>query len=43
MTRKCESGDYTYQVSVKNLSPGVYYYKMEAGTFNETRKMVIIR
>ena len=38
---KMTKGLYHLELSGKNLAPGIYFYKMEAGDFTETRKMVI--
>ncbi|HEX2786603.1 MAG TPA: YCF48-related protein [Ignavibacteria bacterium] len=36
-------GTYKIIFNGNNLSSGVYYYKLEAGKFNETRKMVLLK
>lgn len=38
-----EAGYYDIQLSAGNLSSGVYYYKMEAGSFNAIKKMTILK
>jgi aminopeptidase N len=35
------AGTYKVELNSDSLSPGIYYYKMEAGTFSGTRKMII--
>jgi hypothetical protein len=42
-TQKNEAGIFNYTITAKNLTPGTYYYKMEAGKFNETRRMVLVK
>ncbi len=37
------SGIYQYDFDASNLSSGVYYYKLKAGSFSETKKMILIR
>ena len=36
-------GQYTLNFSVKNMTSGVYFYTMHAGSFNETRKMILAK
>ena len=38
-----ESGTYREEFNINNLSSGVYFYKLEAGNFVDTKKMVIIK
>ncbi|MCX6244121.1 MAG: M1 family aminopeptidase [Bacteroidetes bacterium] len=37
------AGTHSFQISAKDLAPGVYFCKMEAGKFNEVRKMVLVK
>jgi hypothetical protein len=37
------AGSYTYEWEAFNLSSGVYLYRLEAGDFVETRKMVLMQ
>ncbi len=37
------AGNYTKTWDAKNLSSGVYFYKLQAGKFTETKKMVLVR
>ncbi len=41
-TRQNDAGIFNYTITGKNLSPGIYFYKLEAGKFNETRRMIVI-
>jgi hypothetical protein len=36
-------GIYQYDFDASNLSSGVYYYKLQAGSFTETKKMILVR
>jgi len=36
-------GTYTVSFNATGLSSGVYYYKLEAGNFGETKKMILLR
>jgi hypothetical protein len=38
-----QAGYKTVQFDVKNLSSGLYFYRLSAGQFSETRKMLIVR
>jgi hypothetical protein len=38
-----QSGMYAVQFDASNLTSGVYLYRLQAGTFFETRKMVLVR
>ncbi len=37
------AGEYRYQFDGTNLTGGVYFYKLQAGDFNETRRMVLLK
>ncbi len=37
------SGNHSVNFSDKNLSSGVYFYRLEAGIFTETKKLVLLR
>ena len=37
------AGNYTKIWDAKNLSSGVYFYKLTAGKFSETKKMILVR
>ncbi len=36
-------GKYSVEVDISTLSSGVYYYRMESGSFIRTRKMVLVK
>ncbi|MBS1492724.1 MAG: T9SS type A sorting domain-containing protein [Bacteroidetes bacterium] len=38
-----DTGEYEIQLNNTNLSSGVYYYKLIAGDFSETKKMIILK
>ena len=37
------AGHYNYKWQAQNLPSGIYYYTLKAGSFSETKKMVLIR
>jgi hypothetical protein len=38
-----EAGSYTVQLEAKGLPSGIYFYKIRAGDFVETKKMILLR
>jgi hypothetical protein len=36
-------GDYSVEFNRKNLPGGVYFYRMQAGAFTETQKLMVIK
>jgi hypothetical protein len=38
-----EPGKYSVRWNASNYSSGVYYYKMESGTFSDVKKMVLLK
>jgi len=38
-----DAGNYNITYNANGLSSGIYYYKIEAGKFSETKKMILIR
>jgi hypothetical protein len=43
VSEKLNQGNHTYQFDGKNLASGVYYYRIEAGNFVQTRKMIYLK
>lgn len=43
LNRKLNSGTYEIQYNSKNLSSGIYYYKITSGNISMTKKLVLIK
>jgi len=37
------AGEYTVQFNALGIASGMYYYRMQAGKFSETRKLIVLR
>jgi hypothetical protein len=40
---KLQQGNHTYKFDGKNLTSGVYYYRITAGEFQDVKKMILLR
>ena len=43
VNNKLQAGNHTYEFDGSNLASGVYLYRIEAGEFQQVRKMVLIK
>jgi len=38
-----ETGNHSVQFNANNFSSGIYFYRLQAGSFIETKKMILIK
>jgi len=43
VNKELDAGKYEVDFSGKDLSSGIYIYQIKAGTFRETKKMILMR
>ena len=43
INRELPAGNYIQQWTTNNMASGVYFYNLQAGTFAQTRKLVLSR
>ncbi len=43
VNKQMQAGKYETQWNAQNYASGVYFYKLEAGDYNETRKMILLK
>ncbi|MCX6170123.1 MAG: T9SS type A sorting domain-containing protein [Ignavibacteriales bacterium] len=43
LNQQMKSGSYSYEFDASKLSSGVYFYRIEAGNFNVTKKMILMK
>jgi len=43
LKRDLEAGNYSIEWNARGVASGVYYYRLQAGEFSETRKMIVLK
>lgn len=43
LNQQMKAGSYSFEFNASKLSTGVYFYRIEAGSYNETKKMMLIK
>jgi photosystem II stability/assembly factor-like uncharacterized protein len=43
LNEKRQAGDHEFEFNAQNLASGVYYYRIEAGDFQDVKKMVLLK
>ena len=43
VNREFEAGGHSIEFINKNFSSGIYFYKMVAGNFSETKKLILLK
>lgn len=43
ISRELEQGSYNYKFNAMGLTSGVYFYSLKAGSFTQTKKMILLR
>ena len=43
VSRKLNSGNHTYTFDGRNLASGIYYFSIQAGEFQDVKKMILIK
>ncbi|MFC2103258.1 T9SS type A sorting domain-containing protein [Bacteroidota bacterium] len=43
INKELEAGNYNFDFNASDLPSGIYYYSLTAGTFTETKKMILIK
>ncbi len=43
VNEELKAGNYSFNFNGEKLSSGIYFYKLEAGNFSETKRMVLAK
>jgi len=43
VNKQLKSGNYEVNFDATNLTSGVYFYQLQSGNFNESKKMILLK
>lgn len=43
VNKQQKSGNYDVNFDASNLTSGVYFYRLQSGNFNESKKMILLK
>ena len=43
VNEELKAGNYSFNFNGEKLSSGIYFYKLEAGNFSDTKRMVLVK
>jgi hypothetical protein len=43
VSEEMSAGSYSRQWNAANMSSGIYFYRLQAGSFTETKKLILLK